>query len=77
MKEPPAQTYYSFQAFPLVFELVQSHSELDHANAKWFEMARWKISKVLLDHDQQIDTCLVKMWRTVGHSHEKFQMNCH
>jgi hypothetical protein len=47
--------------------------ELDHINAKWFEMAGWKISKVLLDHNQRIDTCLVKMWRTVGHSHEKFQ----
>jgi hypothetical protein len=53
MQEPPAQTYYSFQAFPLVFELVQSQSELDHANAKWFEMA---CSKIILDHNQQIDT---------------------
>jgi hypothetical protein len=31
MKE---QTYYSVQTFPLVIELVPSHSELDHVNAK-------------------------------------------
>jgi hypothetical protein len=44
----------------------------DYANVKWFEMAGWKISNVLLDHNP-LDTCLVKMWRTVGPSHEKFQ----
>jgi hypothetical protein len=77
MQEPrqPVQTYYSFKTVPLVFELVQSRSELDHTNAKWFEMARWKISEVISDHNQRIDTWMVKMWRTVGHSHGKFQSN--
>jgi hypothetical protein len=48
-------------AFPVVFELVQSHLQLDQENAKWFETAHvgWRLFTIAHNHHQRMNTGLI------------------
>jgi hypothetical protein len=66
MQESPVHTYNGFvllltQAFPVVFELAQSHLQLDQENAKWFETAHigWRLFTITHNHHQRMNKGMI------------------